>query len=58
MSIIIKKSDLDEVDKICELLQICYDYPVSSLESFKEKFEKIKDEYYSISEDNLWDFTN
>ncbi|MHA1475961.1 MAG: hypothetical protein ACTSQ5_12335 [Promethearchaeota archaeon] len=46
MSIIIKKSDLDEVDKICELLQICYDYPVSSLERFKEKFDKIKDEYY------------
>ncbi|MHA1561277.1 MAG: GNAT family N-acetyltransferase [Promethearchaeota archaeon] len=53
MSIIIKKSDLDEVDKICELLQICYDYPVSSLERFKEKFDKIKDEYYSILEDKI-----
>ncbi len=53
MSIIIKKSDLDEVDKICELLQICYDYPQSSLERFKEKFDKIKDEYYSILENNI-----
>ena len=53
MSIVIKKSDLDEVDKICELLQICYDYPSSSLERFKEKFDKIKEEYYSILEDQI-----
>ena len=53
MSIVIKKSDLDEVDKICELLQICYDYPLSSLERFKEKFDRIKDEYYSILEENI-----
>ena len=53
MSIVIKNSDLDEVDKICELLQICYDYPLSSLKRFKEKFDKIKDEYYSILEENI-----
>jgi len=53
MSIVIKKSDLDEVDKICELLQICYDYPLSSLKRFKEKFDKIKDEFYSIIEDKI-----
>jgi predicted acetyltransferase len=53
MSIVIKKSDLDEVDKICELLQICYDYSLSSLERFKEKFGEIKDEFYSILEDNV-----
>ncbi|QEE17097.1 enhanced intracellular survival protein Eis [Promethearchaeum syntrophicum] len=53
MSIVIKKSDLDEKDKICDLLQICYDYPTSSLERFKEKFEKFKDEYYSILEDEV-----
>jgi len=52
MTLQIKPSTLEEVDKICEMLEICYDYPAPALERFRNKFPTFISEYYSILDDD------
>ena len=52
MTLQIKPSTLAEVDKICEMLQICYDYPTGAIERFRNKFPTFISEYYSLLDDD------
>ena len=51
MTLQIKPSTLEEVDKICEMLEICYDYPAPALERFRNHYPSFISEYYSLIDD-------